>query len=70
MGIPVGLICQPFHDLSDKEPGVPIVSIFKNDVIPRCNNCQAYINPYFIFDSNFGNFTCNLCNTTFKTPHN
>lgn len=44
---------------------------FKKDSIPRCcnDNCQAYINPYCIFNSNNnGNsWVCNLCyceNTT------
>lgn len=68
MGIPVGMICQPFHELSDYEAQVQSVDIFKDDAIPRCTQCAAQINPQFIFDTNFGSFTCNLCNTTCKTP--
>lgn len=68
MGIPLGIICQPFHELSQYESEVQSVSIFQNDQIPRCSNCAAYINPHFIFDSNYGTFTCNLCNATNKTP--
>lgn len=45
MGIPLGIVCQPFHELSESEPQVPVVDIFQKNHIPRCNTCQAYINP-------------------------
>lgn len=63
--IPLAAIIQPLADLSPTETPIPVVDFGKEGPI-RCEKCQAYPNPNFLFINGGQNFVCNICSFSNK----
>lgn len=65
--VPVAAICQAFAELTPKEVPVPIVNFGESGPL-RCARCKAYINPFFTWQSQGRETTCNLCGQRTEVP--
>ncbi len=59
----MGFVFQPFAEQRAEERAIPLVT-FDGDGPPRCPECRAYVNPWFIWTSSGQKWKCNICGTT------
>lgn len=64
LSIPICLSIKPYGDNQD----TPLVDFGYNTAIIRCNECQAYINPFVKFVDNGRVWVCNFCQGQNQTP--
>eukprot|EP00916_Digyalum_oweni_P017498 GHVL01028620.1.p1 GENE.GHVL01028620.1~~GHVL01028620.1.p1 ORF type:complete len:821 (-),score=111.16 GHVL01028620.1:504-2966(-) len=66
-GIPLGLVIQPFAELSALCDPIPEVDFDLEEPV-RCPRCKAYINPYMSYSDGGGGACCNICRHVFELP--
>lgn len=57
---PFGAVAQPFAELCEYEPPVPL-SKHGGEELVRCSRCGAYVNPGFQFLDGGSKIKCNIC---------
>eukprot|EP00928_Gymnodinium_smaydae_P036760 TRINITY_DN25652_c0_g1_i1.p1 TRINITY_DN25652_c0_g1~~TRINITY_DN25652_c0_g1_i1.p1 ORF type:complete len:1025 (-),score=202.29 TRINITY_DN25652_c0_g1_i1:144-3218(-) len=65
--VPIGVVCQPFAELTPFEAPIPLVDLGEAGPL-RCTRCKAYANAYFQFHSQGRMATCNFCGQRMDLP--
>ncbi|EER20491.1 hypothetical protein Pmar_PMAR010234 [Perkinsus marinus ATCC 50983] len=66
-GVVLGIIAQPFAELSCDEKDVPLVNYGESGPM-RCPRCRAYANPAFQWIGGGEECICNFCNYVMEVP--
>ncbi|KAF4686805.1 Protein transport protein Sec24D, partial [Perkinsus olseni] len=66
-GIALGIIAQPFAELSNDERDVPLINYGEAGPM-RCPRCRAYANPAFQWIGGGEECICNFCNYVMEVP--
>ncbi|KAF4733424.1 Protein transport protein Sec24D, variant 2, partial [Perkinsus olseni] len=66
-GISLGIIAQPFAELSNDERDVPLINYGEAGPM-RCPRCRAYANPAFQWIGGGEECICNFCNYVMEVP--
>eukprot|EP01029_Cantina_marsupialis_P011619 TRINITY_DN2589_c0_g1_i1.p1 TRINITY_DN2589_c0_g1~~TRINITY_DN2589_c0_g1_i1.p1 ORF type:complete len:933 (-),score=272.08 TRINITY_DN2589_c0_g1_i1:273-3071(-) len=66
--IPVGVVVQPMSVSDEDIPLTQPVVQDNTEAVIRCQNCRAYMNPFFDFENNRQYFKCCFCGTTTASP--
>ncbi|EER08227.1 hypothetical protein Pmar_PMAR013142 [Perkinsus marinus ATCC 50983] len=66
-GVALGIIAQPFAELSCDEKDVPLVNYGESGPM-RCPRCRAYANPAFQWIGGGEECICNFCNYVMEVP--
>ena len=68
-GYKFSIIYTPLAEPGDNDLAVPLADK-RESAILRCERCQCFVNPSFIFRDNWDKYTCNICEMEGKVPAN